>query len=88
MPNVSLPRVLETATRRLAIEVKGSTLGASIEDLLAQEPALRVHLLDEAGALRPHVMCFVDGEPSRLEDPQSLVTPTSSIVFVQAVSGG
>ncbi len=88
MPAVRLPRILETATRRLSLDVDGTTMGDALDDLLDQEPALRVHLFNEAGALRPHVMCFVDGAPTRLEDPRQSVAPTSTIVFVQAVSGG
>lgn len=88
MPIVSLPRILQPATGRLAIDVTGNTLRASLGDLLEREPNLKVHLFDETGGLRPHVLCFVDGNSTRLEDPDRPVSPDSAIVFVQAVSGG
>ena len=88
MPSVSLPRILQPATQSLAFDVAGDTLRASVENLLEREPNLKVHLFDETGSLRPHVLCFVDGESTRLEDQDQPVSPDSTIAFVQAVSGG
>ena len=52
-------------------------------------PPLRGYVLDERGALRHHVVVFIDGEP--LRDKQSLgdsVKPNSEIHVFQALSGG
>lgn len=86
MPHVTLPRVLQPATQRLALDVDGTTVEEALRDLLDQEPNLRVHLFDEQGDLRPHVSCFVDGTSTRLADRTQVVD--SAIDFVQAVSGG
>jgi hypothetical protein len=52
-------------------------------------PRLRGYVLDDQGALRHHMMVFVDGEPirdrARLSD---LVRPTSEVYVMQALSGG
>jgi hypothetical protein len=50
-------------------------------------PGIGNHLFDSAGAMRPHVLCFVDGESHRLSDPAP-VRDGSEIRIVQAVSGG
>ena len=50
-------------------------------------PGIGNHLFDTTGAMRPHVLCFVDDEPGRLDDPPN-VRDGSEIRFVQAVSGG
>lgn len=86
---VVLPRLLEPAMgpeRR--VEVEGETLGDAIGALLDRHPTLRVHLFDEQSRLRPHVMCFVDGHQTRLEDRSPALADGSEITFLQAVSGG
>lgn len=89
MATVVLPRLLDPATGgRRSIEVNGATIGAALESLLTEIPAVAVHLFDHTGALRPHVLCFVDSESNRLEDRQATIAPGSRIRFVQAVSGG
>jgi len=50
-------------------------------------PGIGNHLFDSTGAMRPHVLCFVDDEPHRLDGPPP-VRDGSEIRFVQAVSGG
>lgn len=87
MTTVLLPRLLDTpAGGRRNVEVDGDNLGEVIENLLVEMPALRVHLFDQAGALRPHVLCFVDGASTRLEDRDQ--PAGDEVRFLQAVSGG
>ncbi len=50
-------------------------------------PGIGNHLFDSIGAMRPHVLCFVDDESHRLDEPPA-VRDGSEIRFVQAVSGG
>ena len=59
----------------------------ALADLFAREPALKVHVLDEAGALRPHVLCFVDDRNTRWGEACPL-REGSRITILQAVSGG
>jgi hypothetical protein len=56
-----------------------------LESLFAEEPGLRNHLLDDAGAIRPHVLIFVDAMKADLATP---VGPGSQVQVLQAVSGG
>lgn len=87
---VSLPSLLVDVTgsaRELPLEA------ATLEDALARltelHPALRVHLFDEGGRFRQHVLCFVNGDNTRWKGVGS--TPLAdgdTIRILQAVSGG
>ena len=86
---VTLPRLLEPAVGAVRrVEVTGETWGEALESLIDQHPSLRVHLFDEAGDLRPHVLCFVNGTQTRLLDRSASLDDETEITFLQAVSGG
>jgi len=86
---VLLPRLLEPAVGPIRrVDVDGDTWGDAIAALLESHPTLRVHLFDEQSRLRPHVMCFVDGHQTRLEDRSPALVDGTEITFLQAVSGG
>jgi hypothetical protein len=54
-------------------------------ELFRREPGVRNHIVDESGAIRPHVSVFVDGVQAGLDTP---VRPDSQVRVLQAVSGG
>jgi molybdopterin converting factor small subunit len=86
---VALPRLLEPAvgpTRR--VELEAESVGEAIRLLLERHPTLRVHLFDEQGQLRQHVLCFVAGSQTRLVDRSTPIAEPTQITFLQAVSGG
>jgi len=87
---VTLPRILAVVTGDVrTITVSGSTVQDALDDLIAQYPQLRVHLWDESGAWRPHVICLVNGRNLRWasEEPGDL-EPDALLTILQAVSGG
>ena len=91
MPRVifSLPRLLEPAvgpTRR--VELEAASVGEAIDGLVNRHPTLRVHLFDEAGSLRQHVLCFIDGNQTKLADRSEPIVQATEVTFLQAVSGG
>jgi hypothetical protein len=87
MAVVRLPRLLDPATGgRRVVEAAGDDIGSVIASLLTELPELEVHLFDHRGDLRPHVLCFVDGESTRLTDRGAPVA--TEVRFLQAVSGG
>lgn len=83
---VRLPRLLaDSANLELAHEASGTTVSAVLEDLFRQHPVLRGHLLDETGALRPHLLLFVDAERAELD---TVTADGAELRVLQAVSGG
>ncbi len=71
------------------IDVEGETLHAALADAFARHPGLKVHVQDETGAFREHVLCFLNDQNSRWnegEDPA--LSDGDVITILQAVSGG
>jgi hypothetical protein len=70
-------------------EVAGSTLREVLTGLFAHYPTLRDYVTDERGALRHHVVAFVDGvavqNKQTLDEP---VPPDGEVYLFQALSGG
>lgn len=71
------------------VTVPGSTVGEALMQVFAANERLRGYVVDERGALRRHMIVFVDGEQVvdrlRLSDP---VSPDGEIYVMQALSGG
>ena len=70
-------------------EAVGSTVRAVLDQVFASNPRLRTYVLDDQGALRHHMVVFVDG--NQIEDREHLsdpVRPTSEVYVMQALSGG
>lgn len=70
-------------------EVAGATVREALDALFADNPRLRGYLLDDRGAVRKHVVVFLNGESvkdrSKLSDP---LPPDGEIFIMQALSGG
>jgi hypothetical protein len=89
MPLVEFTPNLARQTSAETCQVDGSTVGESLQAVFAQQPGLRSYVLDDQGAVRHHVVVFVDGAAVKdrrtLSDP---VRPDSEIFIMQALSGG
>jgi molybdopterin converting factor small subunit len=86
---VVLPKMLAQAHGAGRVSVEAPTLGAALEAMFAEAPALRFHLCEESGRFRTHVLCFLNSTNSR--ELASLDVPLKDrdeITFVQAISGG
>jgi molybdopterin converting factor small subunit len=87
---IELPSMLSTVlggVRR--IDAEGDTWAAALEDAFRKVPGLRVHVYDERGVLRPHVLCFVNDVNTRFEQrPGPALRDGDRITIMQAVSGG
>ena len=69
--------------------ISGSTLEDALADLCNMSPALGIHLFDESGAFREHVLCFVNETNSRDIDASKHVLRDGDVITIlQAVSGG
>jgi sulfur carrier protein ThiS len=89
-----VPRVTFTSSlqRHVACPpeaVGGATVREALEQYFARHPQTRGYVLDEQGALRQHVVVFVNG--GQLRDRASQQDPISEgveIYVMQALSGG
>jgi hypothetical protein len=70
-------------------EVSGRTLREVLAAAFAANEVARGYVLDEHGALRKHMIIFINGEQIRdrtsLSDP---VPPGAEVYVLQALSGG
>jgi sulfur-carrier protein len=69
--------------------VDGATVREVLAAVFAQNEQLRGYVVDERGALRKHMVVFVDG--SQIVDRETLsdaVAPDGEIYVMQALSGG
>lgn len=91
MPHATLelPSLLYSVVGISTLTVEGDTLESALEDAYRQLPTLRVHLCDETGHFRRHVLCFLNDVNTRwLEDAQQPLSDGDQITILQAVSGG
>ena len=89
MPRVEFTPNLARQTHAPTCEVSGRTVAEALGQVFIQAPALRGYVLDDQGALRTHVVIFVDGvtirDRARLSDA---LQPESEVFVMQALSGG
>jgi sulfur-carrier protein len=87
---VKIPTILRTYTGgEKAVEAKGDTLAAVIDDLDARHPGLKGRLITDEGALHRFVNIYVNDEDVRFTG--SLETPLKdgdSVTVLPAVAGG
>ena len=71
------------------VQVTGDTVRSVLDAVFRGNPQAKAYVLDEQGAVRPHMVVFVDGRQIRdrrhLSDP---VTSNAEIYVAQALSGG
>jgi sulfur-carrier protein len=70
-------------------ELAARTVGEALDGVFAGNPGARGYVLDEQGALRKHMIVFINGEQikdrAQLSDP---VPEGGEIYVMQALSGG
>ena len=89
MPRVIFTSNLQRYVRLPEREVTGETVAQALAGIFADTPEVRDYVLDEQGHVRKHVHIYVNGR--RIADRERLsdiVTPTSEIYVLQALSGG
>jgi molybdopterin synthase sulfur carrier subunit len=70
-------------------EVAGETVRQVLEAVFEGNPRARGYVLDDQGAVRSHMVVFVDG--SQVRDRQNLsdaTGPNAEVYVAQALSGG
>ena len=84
---VVLPTPLADYTgHRREVEADGATLDALFDDLDRRYPGLRFRVIDEQGAIRPHIKVFVNRVQSARLD--AALTARDEVLVVAALSGG
>ncbi len=89
MPTVSFTANLQRHVACPSVRVDGRTVRDVLDRVFAANERARSYVLDDQGALRKHMIVFIDGKAvadrTRLSDP----VPDSAEVYVmQALSGG
>ena len=87
---VRLPRLLAGLIGgALETTVEADTLAAALDTLIARHPELGVHIFDESGKFRGHVLCFHNEDNTRwLPSLERPVKSGDVITIMQAVTGG
>jgi molybdopterin converting factor small subunit len=90
MPIFKMPASLRPYINGLTeVPISGTTVGEAVENLLAQFPAMRPHLTDREGNLRPFVNLYLAEQ--NIKDLQGLNTPLESkdvLNLVPSIAGG
>jgi molybdopterin converting factor small subunit len=90
MPVLRIPTPLRAYTNGQSdVNVNGSNISDALTDLTTQYPALKPHLFNEGGDLRPFVNLFV-GE-NNIKDLQGVNTPIQDgqkIMLIPSIAGG
>jgi molybdopterin synthase sulfur carrier subunit len=90
MPILKIPTPLRSYTAgQIEVKVEGETVAEAMQQLVEHYPALRAHLYNEDGKLRPFVNLFV-GE-NNVKDLQGLSTPLhedARVLLVPSIAGG
>jgi len=90
MPVLRIPTPLRSYTNgEREVAVMGNTVGAAMDDLMVQYPALRPHLYNGNAELRPFVNLFLNEE--NIRELQGLATPlqeTDKLMLIPSIAGG
>ena len=84
---VILPTPLaEYTAHAREVEACGATLDELLSDLDRRYPGIRFRVVDEQGAIRPHIKMFVNRAQARRLD--AALGPSDEVLVVAALSGG
>lgn len=89
MPRVVFTQNLQRHVACPPTEAPGETVREVLDAVFAENPRARGYVLDDQGAVRHHMVIFVDG--TQIRDRQALsdsVSEGAEIYVMQALSGG
>ena len=90
MTTLRIPTPLRAYTSgKSEVTVSGSNVLAALNDLTTQFPAIKPHLFNEGGDLRPFVNLFI-GE-NNIKDLQGVDTPIKEgdkLMLIPSIAGG
>jgi sulfur-carrier protein len=89
MPTISFTPNIQRHVSCPPASVKGETVREALEAVFQGNPRARAYVLDEQGAVRPHMVVFVDGRQILDRQHLSDIVPRDGEIYVaQALSGG
>ncbi|MBI4421330.1 MAG: MoaD/ThiS family protein [Gemmatimonadetes bacterium] len=89
MVTVSFTQNIQRHVACPTTHTRGRTVREVLDEVFVANPRARSYVLDDQGALRKHMVIFVDGQAIRDRESLSDVVPENSEVYVmQALSGG
>ena len=83
---VSIPSPLLSYTQDPDVEADGATLSELLADLDQRYPGIRFRMIDEQGAIRPHMRIFINRE--RVVGLEEALSAEDEVQILQALSGG
>jgi hypothetical protein len=88
---VRIPGLLRSYTQgaetvTLDLPAPSPTVADALAEIERRFPGFRFRIVDEQGAIRPHIKIFVDGELAR--DLKTVARPAAELMIVGALSGG
>ena len=89
MPRLSFTKNLQRHVACPAASVDGATVREAMDAYFSAVPRARDYVLDEQGAVRKHMVLFINGD--QLEDRQGLsdaLKSSDEVHVMQALSGG
>jgi molybdopterin converting factor small subunit len=87
---VKFPPVLRAATGGAReVEVEGNTVREALDDATKRIPTLKLHLFDEAGRVRHHILCIHGETVVRANEMAShRIQSGDEIILANAFAGG
>ena len=89
MPIVSFTSALQRFLEAPSVQVDGATVRDALDAVFAERPPLRGYVLDDQGAVRRHVVIYINGEVMRDRTQLSDTVGAQDEIYVfQALTGG
>jgi molybdopterin converting factor small subunit len=71
------------------VPVQGETVGAALDDLIGRYPALKTHLMNGDGQLRPFVNLFLgENNVRELQGTQTPINEDDRLMLIPSIAGG
>lgn len=90
MPSLRIPTPLRAyAQGQTEVVVQGATVGEALDQLVERFPALRPHLFNGDGQLRPFVNLFLNEDNVKdLQGLQTTLQESDRLMLIPSIAGG
>ncbi len=82
------PELKRLVTDPESVQVKGSTIGECLDDLILQYPRARELLLDKQGNLLKQVFVYINAESLQKPELSSPVNEKDTLIVAVLITGG